>query len=88
MNSMHSDQFNITLLRIQQDSNILNSHIVLEESNMSCVITIKNQISNKLVKAEADREELRRSNNLFTIRLVPWDSIGWDRTNCKSHGMR
>ena len=59
---MHSDEFNIALLRIHQDSNILNSHIVLEESSRSCVISIKNQIANKLAETEADREELRRSN--------------------------
>ncbi len=55
---MHSDEFNIALLRINQDSNILNSHIVLEESSRSYVISIKN----KLVEVKADIEELRRSN--------------------------
>ncbi len=62
MNSMHPDEFNIALLRIHQDSNILNSHIVLEANNRSCVISIKNQIANKLAEMKADIEELRRSN--------------------------
>jgi len=59
---MHPDEFNIDLLRIHQDSNILNSHIVLEANSRSCVINIKNQIANKLAEVKADIEELRRSN--------------------------
>jgi hypothetical protein len=59
---MHPDEFNIDLLRIHQDSNILNSHIVLEANSRSCVISIKNQIANKLAEVKADIEELRRSN--------------------------
>ncbi len=56
---MHFDDFSIVLLGIHQDSNILHSHIVHEESNGSWVISVKNQIANKLAEAEADREELR-----------------------------
>jgi len=62
MNSIHSDEFNIALFRIHQDSNILNSHIVLEENSSSCVISIKNQIANKLAEMKPDIKELRRSN--------------------------
>ncbi len=41
---------------------ILHSHFVLEENCGTCVIHIKNKISNKLTETEADKEELKRSN--------------------------
>jgi hypothetical protein len=62
MNSMHSDEFNIVLVGVHQDSNILHPHSILEESSKWCIISIKNQIRNKLAETEADKRELGRLN--------------------------
>jgi ABC-type lipopolysaccharide export system ATPase subunit len=55
MNSVFFDEFNIALLRIHENSNILNSYLVPKERSIFCVISIKNQIANKLAEVEADR---------------------------------
>ncbi len=55
------------------------------------MISIKNQIANKLAKTEADREELRRSNkqvieansrlkNIFLLYDL-YHGMGWDKTS-------
>jgi hypothetical protein len=93
-----SDEFNIALLKIHPNSTILNSHILLEESSRFCVICIKNQIANKLVVVETDREELtiekasyrsqfKTLKHVFSIRLVPWNPMGWDGIKLVFHGM-
>ncbi len=55
MISLYFDKFTIVFIGVHQDPNILDSHLTLEESSRICVISKKNQRSNKLAETEADK---------------------------------